>query len=69
MDLAGGVEGGQFAGVRAEVCVGYVAEVEGCGAVGGEVVGCCAADAEGAVAAREDGDAVGSAAAVVGGEG
>lgn len=39
MDLDGGVEGGEFAGVRGEVRGAEVAEEEGEGAVRGELVG------------------------------
>ena len=51
MGVDGGVEGLQFAGVHGEVVVAEVAEVDGAGAVVGELVGCGAADAEGGVGA------------------
>ena len=51
MDGDGGVEGLQFACVLGEVLRGEVAEVEGAGAIVGELVGGGAADAEGGVGA------------------
>lgn len=51
VDVDGGVEGGEFALVRCEVRGGVVAEEEGARAVAGELVGACAADADGGVCA------------------
>jgi len=45
VDGCGGVEGVEFAGVGGQVGGGDVAEVDCVGLVGGEEVGCCAADA------------------------
>jgi len=50
----GGVEGGEFAGVGGEVGGVEVAEVDGEGEVGGELVGGGAADAEGGGGAGYD---------------
>jgi hypothetical protein len=51
VDVHGGVEGAEFAGVHGEVRGGEVAEVDCEGAVAGELVGGGAADAEGGVCA------------------
>jgi len=58
MDCGGGVEVVEFAGVGSEVGGGDVAEVDCVRAVGGEEVGCCAADAEGGRGAGYDDDFV-----------
>jgi hypothetical protein len=49
VDVDGGVEGAEFVGVGGEVGVVVVAEVDGAGAVAGELVGGGAADAGGGV--------------------
>ena len=54
MYVCGGVEGLQFPDVEGEVLGGEVAEVDGAGAVVGELVGGGAADAEGGVGAGDD---------------
>ena len=51
VDRGGGEEGGELALVRREVRGVEVAEVDGARALGGELVRCCAADAEEGVGA------------------